>query len=163
MDNLVEKLSSYNILNNLLPGVIFCYVVTEITDYNLAQKDIVIGLFFYYAVGLIIGRIGSLIVERLLGKVAQKSNYAEFIKASKIDKKLETLSETNNIYRTIVSVIISLFIMKGYNLLETYCSLFVKIRYLLLGVSLLVLFVFSYRKQTKYIVDRVNVALKRGE
>jgi hypothetical protein len=47
MNNLVEKLSPYNLLNNLLPGVIFCYAVTQITKYNLVQEDVVIGLFLY--------------------------------------------------------------------------------------------------------------------
>jgi hypothetical protein len=163
MNNLVEKLSSYNLLNNLLPGIVFSYVATEITDYNLTQKDLLIGLFFYYVVGLIIGRIGSLILEPLLKTIAPNSKYEDFINASKIDKKLEVLSETNNIYRTIVSIVFSLFIIKGYNLLEVNCDLFGRIKYLLLGISLLVLFVFSYRKQTKYITGRVSTALKRGE
>jgi len=163
MSNLIEKLSSYNFLNNLLPGVIFCYTATQITNYNFIQNEIIIGLFFYYAVGLIIGRIGSLFVDCLLRKFAIKSNYTNYIKASKIDKKLEILSETNNIYRVMISVIISLFVIKGYNLLEAYCDFIGKFRYLVLGILLLVLFVFSYKKQTKYIFDRVNTVLEKGE
>jgi hypothetical protein len=129
MNTLLEKLSSYNLLNNLLPGVVFCYVTTEITGYKLVQKNVLIGLFLYYTIGLIIGRIGSLFIEPILKHFSPVSKYDDFVNASKIDKKIELLSETNNIYRTITSLIVALFITKGYNSLEIRCDVFSKNRY----------------------------------
>jgi len=57
MKELLDKLSSYNIFNYLFPGIVFCYLSNEVTGYQLVSSDIIIGIFFYYLMGLIISRI----------------------------------------------------------------------------------------------------------
>ena len=66
MKDLLEKLSSYNIFNYLLPGVVFVAISSSLTGYSLIQDDIVIGVFLYYFIGLVISRIGSILVEPVL-------------------------------------------------------------------------------------------------
>ena len=102
MKELLDKLSSYNIFNYLLPGILFSVIASKVTELNLIQSDIVIGVFLYYFVGLIISRLGSLIVEPILKKVKflKFAEYTDFVKVSEKDKKLEILSESNNMYRT---------------------------------------------------------------
>lgn len=86
-----EKISSYNIFNNLLPGVVFCYILNKITRFTIANGDLVENIFMYYFVGMIISRIGSLIVEPILTKAKTKkigpfikrSNYKDYIVAAK--------------------------------------------------------------------------------
>jgi hypothetical protein len=63
MKDLLDKLSSYNLFNYLLPGVLFACLSEPIVGYNLIQTDIVVGVFFYYFLGMTISRIGSLAVE----------------------------------------------------------------------------------------------------
>ena len=62
IESLLEKLSSYNLLNNLLPGAIFCYLLKTIVNIDISN-NIVEDLFVYYFIGMIISRIGSIIIE----------------------------------------------------------------------------------------------------
>ena len=98
MEGLIDRISRYNILNCLLPGTLFAVAVDEITDYRLIQEDILTRIFVYYFIGLVISRIGSLIMEPVLKKIGfiQFAEYGDFLEASKEDPKIGTLSETNN-------------------------------------------------------------------
>ena len=69
MESVLEKLSSYNIFNNLLPGVMFVIFAKQFTNINLVQEDVFIAAFLYYFIGLIISRVGSLVLEPLLIKI----------------------------------------------------------------------------------------------
>lgn len=66
MKDLLDKLSSYNIFNYLLPGVLFAAFVDSLTSFHIVQKDPVIGVFLYYFLGSLVSRVGSLFVEPLL-------------------------------------------------------------------------------------------------
>jgi len=120
MKDLLEKLSSYNIFNYLLPGIVFVVLADKVTTFRFAQQDIVLGVFLYYFIGLIVSRLGSLTIEPLLkwSKFVKFSPYADFISASKEDKSLEVLSETNNMYRTFCSLFMCLIFLKAYERLS---------------------------------------------
>jgi hypothetical protein len=79
VSDFIEKISSYNLFNNLLPGVVFCLLADKFFSFSLIQSDIVVGLFFYYFVGLVISRVGSIIVEPLLKniKIIEFTKYSE--------------------------------------------------------------------------------------
>ena len=64
MKEIIDKLSSYNIFNYLLPGVLFVAIAKNFTEYNLILDNDFIGAFFYYFIGMVISRFGSLIIER---------------------------------------------------------------------------------------------------
>ena len=68
MKDLLEKLSSYNIFNYLLPGIVFVALADALTSFHFVQQDIVIGVFVYYFIGLIISRLGSIVIEPILSK-----------------------------------------------------------------------------------------------
>ncbi len=59
MNELLNKISSYNVFNHLLPGVIFSILIGEIAHYPIAQRDILTGAFLYYFLGLVVSRAGS--------------------------------------------------------------------------------------------------------
>jgi hypothetical protein len=61
----MEKISSYNIFNNLFPAL-FVYLLERSTKVILSTDDIVKNIVLYYFAGLIIGRVGSIIIEPLL-------------------------------------------------------------------------------------------------
>lgn len=161
MKDLLDKLSSYNLFNYLLPGVLFAVIIDELTPLRVIQKDIVLGVFVYYFLGSIISRIGSLVVEPILKRVKfiKFAPYEDFVKASKVDAKLEILSEANNMYRTVCALFISTSVVIGYNFVAYYLPWLNKAGLPLSICSLTVLYLFSYRKQTKYITKRVAVAL----
>lgn len=167
MEKFLEKLSSYNILNNLLPGTIFCYLTEILFNVNLIKDGIVLNIFIFYFYGIICSRIGSIIVEPLLKKIKIKdyqfiefAKYNDFIDASKKDLKIEILSETNNTYRSILGVCVTLFITTIYTIILEKFKFLKNFSSFIIIFAIFILFVFAYKKQVKYIKDRVikNIA-----
>jgi len=166
MKDILSKLSSYNIFNYLFPGVIYSVITTELTCYNIIIKNIFIAFFVYYFIGLIISRIGSLVVEPLLKKIPfiVFTDYKDFVIASKKDDKIEILSEVNNMYRTIISLSFSIIITLAFNdFLGKYVSGFrySHVIYYIGLIILMILFIFSYKKQTDYIKKRVSAIIEK--
>lgn len=158
MNGIFDKISSYNILNYLLPGTLFAVMCDAYSSYSFVQDDIFVGVFAYYFIGLVISRVGSLVIEPLLKKVGflKFADYDKFLAASKVDQKLDELSEANNMYRTLCSLFV--FVL-GFLIFDAIAGTVPYMRDVapyVVAVILLVLFVFSYRKQTRYIVERVN-------
>jgi len=157
MEKLLEKLTSYNLFNYLLPGIIFSVLLEKTTNYSIIHKDVIIEAFLAYFLGLIISRVSSLVIEPLLKKVkfVKFSDYKDFVSASEHDKKIELLSESNNMYRVFISLFFILIIIVLYErflqeILSGYTS------YIVIS-GLLILFLFSYRKQTQYITKRIEI------
>lgn len=158
MKEILDKLSSYNLFNYLFPGILFAIFAEEITHYSFIQPDLIIGAFLYYFIGLVVSRFGSLVIEPFFKKVGllKFADYEEFITAAKKDSKIEVLSEANNMYRTLSSVFISLLILKIYELIEAKVQILSVWSLYILVVLLLVIFICSYKKQTKYIFKRIT-------
>lgn len=166
MKEIIDRLTSYNIFNYLLPGTIFMGLGDTLTSYSLIQDNILIALFLYYFIGLIISRIGSLTLEPLLKWInfVKFAPYEDFVKASKLDPKIEIFSEQNNMYRSLCMLSIALILLKIYDLAWGAGSLDNAAIIFIILVGLLVLFLLSYRKQTeKYVVKRVKIALEKEE
>lgn len=162
MKDLLDKLSSYNIFNYLLPGVIFAVIGTEVSAIKFLVDDIVVGFFLYYFYGLVVSRIGSLLLQPFLKKIkfVRFTTYSDFVAASRADDKLEVLSEQNNMFRTLASTFFCLLILLALEWLHgIFPNLYGHAMQSTL-VLLLVLFVWSYRKQTAYVVARVAEANK---
>lgn len=165
MKELLQKLSSYNIFNYLLPGILFVGIAEKISSYSFIHDDILIGLFLYYFLGLIISRIGSLIVEPLLRRIkfVRFAAYQDYVEASKSDPEISLFSEQNNMFRTLCSLFIVLIFLKIYDdgkdilpwSADTSGSIFL--------LLLLVILLLSYRKQTRYVVQRIKIAKENPE
>ena len=163
MSDFMKNLSSYNLFNNLLPGVVFCVIASELFPISLVQNDLVTGIFFYYFIGLIIGRVGSVVIEPTLKKVGflNFSEYSDFIDASKSDVKLEVLSETNNMYRSVFSMSLALVAVALHFGLTAQIEGFKSYSTYIYIIGLTALFAWSYRKQTAYIKTRVQNTLRK--
>ena len=164
MKDLLDKLSSYNIFNYLLPGIVFVAAADTLTNFSFVQKDIVIGVFVYYFIGLVISRVGSLILEPLLKAVRflNFSEYSAFVAASKSDVKLEVLSEVNNMYRTFSAAFMLLLLLMGYEKAVSAFPALAQRAGTVLALALLAMFVLSYRKQTAYITKRIEAETEGG-
>ncbi|HBB9226628.1 TPA: phosphohistidine phosphatase, partial [Escherichia coli] len=110
MDGLWEKISSYNIFNNLFPGALFIYLLERMTNIVLSGDDLIKNVVLYYFVGLVIGRIGSIVLEPFLklSRLIKFAPYKDYVSACGVDGKIETLQEIANMYRTIFSMSIIL-------------------------------------------------------
>lgn len=158
MKELLDKISSYNLFNYLFPGILFVGIAKEFTNYNFIQENDFIGAFFYYFIGMVISRFGSLFLEPILKKLSflKFADYKNFVSASKKDDKIELFSEVNNTYRTITSMFLILLLLKTFNHFQILWSIPQSITKLILAIIILFLFLFSYRKQTNYIKKRID-------
>lgn len=160
MEKIIDKITSYHLFNYLLPGVLFVVMLDQITTYSFVQDNLIVGAFIYYFVGLVVSRIGSLVIEPILKRVGflKFAKYHDFVSATKKDPKIDELSETNNMYRTFVSMLFLLLAMKGYEVLSYNHPFLVMHSTGIFLLSLLLMFLLAYRKQTSYIRERVGAA-----
>jgi hypothetical protein len=158
MNELLSKISSYHLFNYLLPGSLFAVVATELTHRQFVQQNLVLGLFVYYFYGLIISRVGSLFVEPFLKWVRflKFADYRDFVAACKKDPKIDELSETNNMYRTLCALLITLTLLQGIVLWELKYPQLKRAELPVLIAVVFGLLLFSYKKQTGYITKRVK-------
>lgn len=154
MGEFLDKISKYNVVNYLLPGALFAVLGEAISSYSFVQEDLLVGVFIYYFIGLVVSRIGSLLIEpafRVL-RFIKFVDYEDFLSASASDGKIEVLSEENNMYRTICALFVSLVALWLFETIAQHYPYLREISAPVLTLALLVLFAFAYRKQTQYMV-----------
>ena len=159
MENILSLLSTYELFNNIFPGIIFSYFLS-LQNYNIIPNkiDIYEKLLLYYFIGLVISRIGSLFLEPffLKLKIIKFADYTKFLKAEEKDNKISTFVLVNNMYRSFIIVFLFNFIYLLYLILQNnflFCAFMPKLLYI---SFFFFLFVYSYKKQTEYIRKRVE-------
>lgn len=162
MKEIVDKITSYNVFNYLVPGAVFVALADYFTSVKVIQKDVILGLFVYYFCGLVISRVGSVMIDPALKRIGfvTFSPYADFVSACKSDPKIDVLSESNNMYRTFIAVFTVLIALLLFDRAATTYLFASDLRDCLLVVFLLVLFCCSYRKQSGYITQRIALTKK---
>lgn len=90
-------------------------------------------------------------------KIINKFDYKKYVKAEKEDSKIQLLLEIANMYRTLSAMFLMLTIFVlvirflPVNIMTSCCCL------LLVYFVLFILFAVAFRKQYKYILERINV------
>lgn len=164
METIIKVLGTYEIITNLIPGILF-YLLAPSDFQSLFNVDnLVFLLTFCYFVGLILNRIGSLLISPIAQNAGfvKYTPYDQFLKAEKVEQskdeyKLQTLLTVNNFYRTLCSMIISLIAASVYYSPLT-CDIFLFQVFLDHWIywGLFLLFLFSYKKQIAFIKNRVE-------
>jgi len=164
-EKLITRFSSYELLNNLIPGAIYVVIAQKLTSFKMQTGNIWSDIVLYYFAGLVIGRIGSLVIESFLkwSKTLPSEPYSEHVKAEQKDKRISELSLVNNMYRTYSAVALSIII----TVVFSYFWPLIKVNdgskpiVIIVGCALLlVVFVKSYIKQTNYVADRIRTINK---
>ncbi|CAI1260354.1 hypothetical protein AB4870_004618 [Yersinia enterocolitica] len=164
MESLFEKISAYNIFNNIIPGAVFCYFFNLFFSVNLGGDGTAYNLCLFYFWGVFVSRIGSLLIEMLAIKIkfVKYAPYGDYLMASRNDPDLKMFLEVNNMLRTFSAVFLCLlvvfllsflvqhfdikwFLIEGFSIAGSSASFF-----------LFLIMMFAYRKQTSYIVKRIN-------
>lgn len=163
---LIDKLSQYNFLTNIIPGTVLCIVLNYLVGYDMFVNEdwYLMGIVFYF-VGMVNNRFGSLVVEPLLkySHFVKFAPYTDFVTAEKKDAKITTLSMENNVFRSYISVFVLSLLAYGFKFGMSIINPCQNTQNVLLIIMLLLLFAFSYRKQTKYVKNRVESNLTRGQ
>ena len=158
MEKIIDKLTTYNIFNYLLPGIIFVVLFEYFLEKSLIIENNFIGAFLYYFIGMTISRIGSLIIAPIIRwtKLIKYAKYKDYVPASSKDSKIELLSEVNNMYRTFMTLFFVLLFAKLYFIIETKFGFSTTTSKTLLIIGLTILYIFSYKKQTSFVKQRVD-------
>ncbi len=162
METLFNKLSQYEIWNNILPGIALCLLLKYLVGFNLLLGSTVEQFFIVYLIGLINGRIDSLLIEPIFKKITPFRTYDKYVAAEKIDTKITTLSALNNKYRSLASVsaiVFVAFMCVKFNYNKQFYETLPSAIVLLL---LILLFTCSFCKQTKYISKRIDNVLENN-
>ena len=156
------RISNYNLLTNLIPGAILCVLLKYLVGYDFMNVGALELLVIFHFVGMVNGRIGSLIVEWILKKIhfVTFCDHKFFVAAEQKDKKIVSLSETNNMYRSMISVAFTAILAKLYHVGVDLQWDWGNISEWVVLVAMLILFACAYRKQTNYIVSRIDYHTK---
>ena len=159
MEKLIEKISRYHLLNNLIPGVLFLYLLDMIGVYSIDMGNVLKVAFLGYFAGMVISRVGSVIVEPFFQvcKIVKYAPYQDYLQAEQLDKKISALLADNNVYRTLTAMFLLLLILFIGHLIPVVDDfMHTDWATIILLILLLSLYVLSYRKQTAYVRKRVK-------
>lgn len=161
---LIGRISNYNLLNNFIPGAILCVLLKYLVGYDFIVGGTIELLVVFYFVGMVNGRVGSLVIEWLLvhSGLVTRRDHKLYVEAEQKDKKIASLSETNNMYRSIISISLLALLMKLYRSVFELKGDFGSIAEWVLLAALLIIFILAYKKQTKYIVSRIDYHTKKS-
>ena len=159
MEKFLDKLEQYNIFNYLLPGIVFTYLLKYYVGIDIFQSNVVVMFFIYYFIGSIISRVGSVIIEEFLKKIqfVKFANYKDYVSATKEDSFIKKLLVDSNMYRTICAGFLSILVLKSIKVLIDYFNWSQNVIITIILILGFALYLFSYKKQIKFIYERVNI------
>lgn len=173
MDNLLNILGEYEVFTNFIPGVIFYKLSNPDIQSFVDDDNLLVFFIMCYFIGLVINRIGSLILEPIFMKckLIEYVDYEKYIKVGEETqkyKKTEALMKINNLFRTLSAEFTLLFLIYLIYLPTNIKSSYIAIGYNELLHELLfaifaIIFILSYRKQTKYIRKRIEFEYERNK
>lgn len=158
MNELLAKLSSYNIFNYLVPGALFSIGSKRLGIFDLTDTDLATNLLTFYILGMIVSRVGSLLIEPALKwtHLVTYAPYTKFILASQKDIKIEVLVEVSNTYRTFSAAFLILLVGYLFSGLPVVPGLEQRWLVVVSLVALGIMFLASYRKQASFVRKRVE-------
>ena len=168
MEHFFNKLENYNILNYILPAIVFDIGCRYYINIKLIPTDnIFISIFIYYFLGLVISRIGSLIIKPLLWKLKilnrkYSSECTDFYNAEEKDAKIKILFTDYNMYRNFIATFFLLLVSKFVYEIKNWLNITSTIIYTILFILLIVLFIMYYKKQLEYIHNRIENAKSKS-
>lgn len=163
MENLIKllsKFSKYELLNNLIPGVVLSYILTTI-GYHVWDDNWMVNIIVSYFVGMICSRFSLLCIEEPFKKWEwiKWREYEDYNKAKKERPFIAILQTNANMYRCFAGVFVLAFVAILYSFVRPLCTWLSVVEVPLLILLLVLLYIFSYRKQiNEYVVKNIDEA-----
>lgn len=155
---LFEKISRYEILNNLIPGSALCFILSYL-GYPILDYNVWTSIVICYLVGIVNSRFSSIVIEPICKKThfVRWRKYEHYNKAKKERPFIVTLQESANMYRAFISVFLISICAYGLMKLSIKWTWLALNGIWILLVALLVLFALSYRKQiNEYVIKNID-------
>ena len=157
MNELLDKISKYQIINYIIPGALFIILLPYLTSWqNVKIDNWLLELCFCYSIGLIISRVGSFVFYRYAKKCLVA--YPKYLVAAKQDPKIDGLIEIANLYRSFSVIFGIYFISQIYSVIS--CYELKRLCLLILMLGLIILFICSYRRQLLFVKVRTLSVLR---
>jgi hypothetical protein len=160
VEELTKKISEYQVFNFLFPGTVFAAAITRTTSIDLVTNNLLVAVFVYYFIGLIISRVGSIIVGPTLKqlRIVRFAPYRDYLKAAKSDSMIPILSQENNTYRTLIAALLIYLIVYWLDVVNVGVKKHFSQHVITITLSLIIvaLLILSYRKQTGLITKRIG-------
>jgi hypothetical protein len=152
-----EKLSSYNLVTNLVPGAVLAVALRYAGLPLVDPEKVGTFLVLAYALGAVSSRLGSLILDPALhrSKILPSRDYKAFVEVSATDPKMDVLVETANGYRTFTSAGVLFFGMVGAFKAANGLGLSQTEMLMAAAAAITLVFGLSYKKQDSYVSARV--------
>lgn len=160
IEKMLEKLTYYEFLNYLIPGTVLSFILKYL-GFQIFSNEVFVNIIICYLVGLINSRFSSVCIEELLKKTKfiKWKKYEEYYNAKKARPFIEKFMAHANMYRAFISVFvlsIGAFLYKEFVCGWKFAS---NNGDWILLILLLILFLFSYRKQiNEYVVKNIEEA-----
>lgn len=159
MEELLKKISNYQIFNYLFPGALVTYYLEKLYQISLGEKNIFIVLCCYYVIGLITSRLGALSIETTIKLFISFVSYSDYIKATKKDPLIHGMMSIANMYRTLCIIPLLMLILGPFKTNTQHTPITF---YILTAIAFFV-FLFSYIRQIVFIIQRAHTALHKQQ
>ena len=162
MEKLLEKIDSYNIFTNLIPGfllLIFNEYYFNIKAFNIGEQIIIA-----YFIGQTLNRLGSILIGKVLLNFTKENgeNYNSYIKAEKSDEKIGKLLQERNTFRTICTMLIICLLEIPLSKIVAIFKVSRGTAVIIILIVLIVVYSISFCKYNKYVADRVRNSTKKN-
>jgi len=157
LKDVFDKLTSYNLFNYLFPGFVFVLVLSQTTELMSPELDFNLGMIvIIYFTGLVISRIGSLILEDMSKVIFFVSigniDMQELLEKLKGNVKFEAIFEAMNMYRTLSATLFCLGLFTIVDTIMNFSDLIISLVDFLGEIGLGILFFYAYRKQRRKVL-----------
>jgi hypothetical protein len=160
MEKIIEKLDSYNLFTNIIPG--YLMLLFNIYYFKLNSLNIAEYIIIAYFIGQTLNRLGSILIGKVLLKFTKEEGlpYDRYISASNKDKKINLLLQERNTYRTFCTLFIACIIEMIFSKIYSIINISNDVIIFILLFICLIIYSISYCKYNKYIADRVRISNK---
>lgn len=161
MDEVINKISAYDLLNALIPGGALTLSLKFFGYLDIDATNALYLLVLAYILGLVGSRVGSLVLEPIAkNQNWVKRDYENYTKAQKDDDRLLNLTTIANMYRTLAGSIVVLAVLALGSLVPIDYRHWLYIGY---GIACFLLFFCGWVKQERYVARRVDINRKDAD
>lgn len=163
MKYILDKISSYNLFNNLVPGLSYLYLSDKILNTCFFNDSLIEIIIIAYLVGMIISRFSSIVITNIIFKVSniKEAKYKDYITACDKDEKINVLLQDRNIYRSLCGMGVILLFLKLVQILLGNNLNYNIILEIIFLIVFIIIFAISFVKQNKFIINRIKTANKK--
>lgn len=152
-------ISSYNLINYFVPGVVFVYFIENLTTLKITSGDILVDIILYFVLGIAVNRFGSLFLKDYFRVLANKkvirNDYVDYVNAIKQDSELKLINEMTDLYKTFATILLLLPLIKLFEFTRMKYDFVNEISIPFTLALLLVLSIMAFNAQEYYSSKRI--------